>query len=96
MPQPILAPQARRDLVEIWVQIADESFDAADHVLDRINTRLQQLARHPNMGRQRPEFAPDLRSIPIDKWLIFYTPIRDTVEVLRIIHGARDLPDHLG
>ena len=48
-----LAVSARTDLLEIWSFIAEESFDAADHVMDLIEKESQTLAlgagpRHPH------------------------------------------------
>ena len=36
--------------------------------------------------------ATGLRSLPLGNYIIFYRPIDDGIEVVRILHGARDLP----
>jgi toxin ParE1/3/4 len=43
------------------------------------------------MGRSRPELAPDLRSFPVGSYLIFYQPLDDGIEIIRIISAARDV-----
>ena len=41
------------------------------------------------MGRARDELAPGIRSFPFGRYLVFYPPIGDGIDVLRILHGAR-------
>lgn len=43
------------------------------------------------MGRKVEELAPNLRSFPIGSYLIFYRPIEDGIQLIRILHGARDI-----
>jgi toxin ParE1/3/4 len=43
------------------------------------------------MGRIRENFAPNLRSFPVKKYIIFYRPVDDTVEIVRILYGGRDI-----
>jgi toxin ParE1/3/4 len=43
------------------------------------------------MGRARPELAIDLRSFAVRNHVIFYTPLPKGVEIVRVLHGARDL-----
>jgi len=84
--------KAEEDLVEIWLYIADDNPDAADKVLDEIDNACQLLARSPQCGRLRKELAPKLRSFPTGNYVIFYRPQDDGIEVIRVLHGARDLP----
>jgi len=46
----------------------------------------------PNMGTQREELSPGLRSFPLRNYIIFYRPMEKGVEIARVLHGARDLP----
>jgi toxin ParE1/3/4 len=83
--------QAERDLDEIWFHIAVDNIGAADELLNAIDHCCRLLARQPMMGRARPELAPDLRSFPVARYVIFYSPSADGVEVARVLHGARDI-----
>lgn len=85
-------PQAECDLIEIWDHIATDSEQSADGVLRRIETRINSLAEYPWSGRERPELARDLRSIPAWPYLVFYRIVGEDVQILRVVHGARDLP----
>jgi len=83
---------ASRDIETIIDLIADNSdFDAAERFLKKINQKCQNLAIFPNMGRQRDELLQELRSFPVDDYLIFYRPIEGGIEILRVVSGYRDL-----
>ena len=43
------------------------------------------------MGRLRNEVAPFLRSFPVKNYLIFYRPIDEGIEIVRILHGSQDI-----
>jgi toxin ParE1/3/4 len=45
------------------------------------------------IGRARPELRPDLRSFPYGSYLILYRVINDGVEIVRVVHAARNLDD---
>ena len=45
------------------------------------------------MGRKRDELLPNLRSFPVGSYLIFYHPINQGIEVVRVLHGSRDIPN---
>jgi toxin ParE1/3/4 len=84
---------AEEDLIGIWLDIAQDNPRAADRMLDRIEVRCQRLPRHPHMGPARPDLAPDIRHIVIGAYLVFYRVQRSHIEILRVLHGRRDLRD---
>jgi toxin ParE1/3/4 len=43
------------------------------------------------MGRTREELGPGLRSVLVQRYVLFYRVTTSGVEVLRILHGVRDL-----
>jgi toxin ParE1/3/4 len=43
------------------------------------------------IGQRRDEIRPGLRSFPLPPHIIFFRFAGNTVEVLRVIHGRRDL-----
>ena len=92
MPLATILPSAEADLDEIWLYIAQDSPHNADRFLDRIYRTCQQnLANNPRMGRSREELAPRLRSLSLGDCVIFYRPIDEGVEVIRVLHGNRDI-----
>lgn len=84
--------QAEEDLIDIWLCIAHNDLRTADRVLDGIEEKLLLLADQPGLGPARPDIAPDLRYFPIRRYLILYRQITDGIEMVRVVHGARDVP----
>lgn len=91
MPVIIKSPRAKSDLVEIWDYIAEDSEARADAFIDRIDKKFRTLAQRPGMGRLRDELAVDLRSFPVGRYVIFYRPLSNGVNIVRVLHSARDL-----
>jgi toxin ParE1/3/4 len=87
-----LTPEAEKDLDDITDFIATDDPAAASRLIDSIEARCQALAVMPGMGRGREELAPNLRSSHVGKYLIFYRPDAEGVEVIHVIHGHRDIP----
>jgi toxin ParE1/3/4 len=83
---------ALRDLEHIVLRIAIEDAGAARRFRDRILDRIDVLRTLPESAQPRPEFGQDVRTIPIGRYIVFVRVRVPTVTVLRIVHGARDLP----
>ncbi len=84
-------PLAEADLDEIWWYIAQDNPDAADRMLDRIEERCTAVAAFPMMGANREELLPSLRSFTVGKYVVFYFPQDDGIEVVRVLSGMRDI-----
>jgi len=91
MPSIIVRPQAAADLAEIWAYIAEDSSGHADKFLSRVDRELRSLARHPKIGRERPELSKSIRSFAIGRYVVFYVPQPRGLELVRVLHGSRDL-----
>ena len=91
MPRILVRPEAECDLDEIWGYIAQDNPRNADSFLDRIQERFISLADFPQLGTGRDELKTGLRSQPLGNYLIFYFPLNDGIEVVRVLHGARDI-----
>ena len=87
----IKKPLAQNDLIEIWHYIADDNPERADKFLDTIGQKLNTLAENPNIGKPRDEIRPSLRSFPVGNYIIFYFPIENGVEIIRVLSAARDI-----
>jgi toxin ParE1/3/4 len=86
-----LSRPAKTDLIEIWTYVAQDSFEAADQLVDRIQGRCDLLARMPEMGRLRPDLAEGIRSLSVGRYLILCRQSRRGIEVARIRSGETDL-----
>jgi toxin ParE1/3/4 len=65
---------------------------AARRFRDRILDRIDVLRSFPESAQPRPEFGTGMRTIPIGRYIVFVRVAIPKVVVLRILHGARDLP----
>jgi toxin ParE1/3/4 len=83
--------QAQEDLIDIWLHIAADDPGAADRVLDRLEQAAMNLAENPRMGPARDDIRPGLRYLVSDTYLILYQLAEDGVEIVRVVHGRRDL-----
>lgn len=84
-------PLAETDILDIWDFIAEDSVDEADRWLDALDEKLGLWATQPLMGRDRHELLPGLRSFPFGRYVVFYCPLTDGLDVLRVLHSSRDL-----
>lgn len=83
--------EAKSDLAHIWHYIALDSVGAADRLVARIDAVAHRLADMPGLGPLRTELAANLRSFPLGRYIIFYRPIPEGIEIIRVLHGARDI-----
>jgi toxin ParE1/3/4 len=91
----VVRPRALTDLAEIWAYIArqsaDDSPDQADAFIDLIDREFRALSLRPGIGRRRPEIAPDIRSLSVGRYVVFYLQLPRGIEVIRVLHGSRDI-----
>ena len=85
--------QANRDLLEIWVYIAESNPNAADRLIDKLTATFQELAQSPGIGRSREELLNGMRSFATGSYVIYYRQIASGIRVLRVLHGARRVED---
>lgn len=91
MTEPRLTDQAEADLDDAWAHLSRTNRAAADRLIDAFVEAARLHARFPESGRARPEFGPDVRSFLVRPYVVFYHPAGDTIEVLRVLHGRRDI-----
>jgi toxin ParE1/3/4 len=83
--------RARRDLIGIWQHVAPDNLAAADALLDRIDDKCALLAENPQLGPSRDDIRPGLRYLVVGEHLILYRIVEEGVEIVRVVHGRRDL-----
>ncbi len=94
-----LTREAVSDLLEICDFINQGNPEAADRVEDSVLRACDFLAGSPLAGRVRRDLTP----LPLGFWvvqpysmyLIVYDPEKKPLQIIRILHGARDLPSVL-
>lgn len=93
----VFNPVAVSDLEELTSHIAQDNPVAAEDVRQDILDTADRLGEHPGLGI-RPRFSAKrfagIRFIPAHRYptyLLFYRDSADELEVLRVLHGARNL-----
>jgi toxin ParE1/3/4 len=91
-------PAADRDLDEQAAYLAKElSLETALRFYDAAAATFEQIARMPSMGERWDSTKPRLAELRVwriqgfESHLIFYRPASDGVEIVRLLHGARDI-----
>lgn len=83
--------QAEIDLLDIWGFIAEDNITAADKTVRRLDARSHELLDNPKMGLARDDVAKGMRHLVMSSYLILYRIDGDDIEVVRYLHGARNL-----
>lgn len=86
-----LTEPATQDLEEIYDYIALDNIEAAERLKERLQKRWRAAAENPGIGRKRDEWRQNLRSVREGNYLILYHQIEDGIEIVRVVHGARDI-----
>ncbi len=98
----LTTPQAAADIEQTAVFFAADSIDAAIRFIDAVQARKESLAAYPRRGARVEIENPSLEEVRwisvggFDSYLLFYTVDEVRVLILRVLHGARDLPPLLG
>ncbi len=82
---------AEADLVEVWLQLADDGgLNRADEYISKLQAICELIASQPDMGLNRSDIAKGVRSFPVDRYVIYYEHYGLTLSVLRVWHTAQD------
>jgi plasmid stabilization system protein ParE len=88
----VLTRRAQLDVQLIWNHIAEDDLDAADRVKDALRSAMRKLADMPGMGHQRADVKnPRYRFWLVHSYLIGYFPDTKPLQVVRVVHAARNL-----
>lgn len=87
-------PAAMHDMADILEYISEDNEAKGLEVLDALFRQAEVLANSPGLGRSRDQdLGVGIRSYPVGRYAIFYRIEPGGIEVLRVFHGARDLPN---
>lgn len=56
---------------------------------------MERLAEYPELGPERPRLGEGIRILPVDNATIFYRIVSGNVQIIRILHAARDITQDL-
>jgi len=101
MSRAIVRPAARRDLIRHFAYIGvNSSLDMARRFRAAARATFSELVQTPGMGAPRKlRKFPDLRMWRVrgfEKYLIFYQPVGEDIQIERVIHAAQDYTRLLG
>lgn len=88
----VILPAARADLIEIGDFIALDNPGRAASFVAEIEAKMRAAAERPLSFPARDELHEGLRAARYGRYLIFFVEQGDEVQVVRVLHGARDLP----
>lgn len=89
--------KAKRDVIELADYIASDNIEAAGRFILAAGDAFRLLAERPDSGALREHYNPSftgLRMWPIrgfEKHIIFYREIPKGLEIIRVLHSARDI-----
>ena len=87
-------PSAVTDLEAIHDYIYEDNPNKAKEFVALLRGKCHLLADNPFAGRARPEIRHDLRSFPVQRYVIFYRVLDDAVEIVSVLHGSRDVSEY--
>lgn len=94
----VWSPQAREDMLEIYIAIGADNPDAAETLYTAMESKTSLLVGHPRLGVRRPEIQRSARILVEGAYLVLYQTHPDTdegpietVEIVRVVDGRRDL-----
>ena len=92
-----LSPDGRGDIESLWLYIARDNPKAATRVTTVIRDACRHLAEFPNAGHKREDLTTrtDVLFWPIYSFLIVYRPTTQPLQIVRVLHGNRDVSEIL-
>jgi toxin ParE1/3/4 len=91
-----------QDLIDISDYLAQHSAQAALRFLRAAEVTFRRLHRFPGLGRACEFRDPALRGVRrrliegFDRYLIYYRPTEDGIEIIRVLDGRRDMTQIFG
>ena len=89
----VFSPLAESDLAEILDYIAQDNPSAAIKFLGEIRTKMYLYSQNPELGKRADHLSNGSRYFVKGNYLIFYRLLSGRFEIIRILHGAQNLPD---
>ena len=93
--QLLIAPLAAFDLEEIGDYIAQDNPVRAGIFVAELREHCEKICLNTAGYRRRPDLSDGLRSCAHGNYVIFFESTTEQVTIVRILHGARDIPEVL-
>ncbi len=93
MTQYVFGDGVELDLDAIWEFIANDDPIAADRWIDKLFQAFETLATNPRIGHRRDDLTRfQLLFWPVGAYLVIYRVQADSVEIVAVTQGSRDVP----
>jgi len=86
-----LSQEAKTDLSNIWDYIAEDSEINADRFLAKIWKKFEKLQDFSEIGLVRNDLSAEVRSIPMDRYMIFYQNTEEELIIARVLNSSMDI-----
>ena len=90
-----LSPLAERDLESIGDYVAEDNPRRALSFIAELRAQCDTIAKAPQAYRARPDLAEGLRSCAHGNYVIFFIATKARLTIVRVLHGAMDIPARL-
>ena len=91
-----IRPLAKTDLIAIWRDSFDEwGEEQADKYLSQLDTGLQGLIDNPEIGQTREKVRAGYRSIQINRHVVYYRVLGESIDIVRVLHERMIPSKHL-
>jgi toxin ParE1/3/4 len=93
----VLTRPAERDLEQIKIFLVQKAGPViARRVLKDLRSALELLGNEPGAGHVREDLTSrPLKFWPVYSYLIVYDPVTRPVQIMRVLHGMRDVEEIL-
>jgi toxin ParE1/3/4 len=86
-----ISEDAEQDLLDIWLYIAEDNPEISRRFLARFFKVFTLICQFPMIGPTRSELMDGLRCFPVADYVLFYLPHPNVIEIVRVLHSARDV-----
>lgn len=87
----VRSSESESDLLTLSEWIGADNPSAAARWLDEIDRTVQLLATFPNVGESVERYGPGVRRISLGAYVILFRPIEGDLELMRVLHGSRNI-----
>ncbi len=91
MKKPLYTTAAQEDWIAILRYISSDKPDTAVSWVEKIEDNCLLIASQSEMGELQSKLGSDVRCNFVGRYVIFYRRHEDTVEILRVVPGDRDI-----
>ena len=90
------SPLAEQDLIEIWhYSFKKWGEDKAVEYLLQLDAGMQGLVSNPLLGKSREKVRKRYRSLHINRHVIYYRLLGETIDIVRVLHERMIPEKHL-